>query len=149
MPVSIRIALAAVFLFLHANAASAEPGPEELRHQVMETERAFEQTMADRDFEAFGSFLDREAIFFSGSSALRGKEQVEAAWKAYFESPDAPFSWEPAVVEVLDSGTLALSSGPVRDPEGNCAGMYNSIWRLESPGRWKIIFDKGSSDCEE
>lgn len=26
---------------------------------------------------------------------------------------EAPFSWEPAQVEVLDSGTLALSSGPV------------------------------------
>jgi ketosteroid isomerase-like protein len=46
-------------------------------------------------------------------------------------------------VEVLDSGTLALSAGPVRDPKGQQIGTFNSIWRREADGSWKIIFDKG------
>jgi hypothetical protein len=47
------------------------------------------------------------------------------------------------VVQVLESGTLGISSGPVRDPAGNRVGTFNSVWRLEADGKWKIIFDKG------
>ena len=52
-------------------------------------------------------------------------------------------------MEVLDSGTLALSSGPVHDAGGKLVAEYNSIWRLEAQdGAWRIIFDKGSKACE-
>jgi len=99
--------------------------------------------MADRDHDAFTSFLSEEAIFFSGQTPIRGKEAVAAAWKPYFEGSQAPFSWEPEGVQVLDSGTLAISFGPVKDPEGSTVGTFNSIWRLEADGQWRIIFDKG------
>jgi hypothetical protein len=56
----------------------------------------------------------------------------------------APFSWEPDEVEPLPSGTLAHSSGPVRDASGKPVARFNSIWRLEAPGVWRVIFDKGS-----
>lgn len=64
---------------------------------------------------------------------------------------ETELAWEPAEVEVLDSGTLALSSGPVRDPAGKLIGTFTSIWRLEAPGRWRIVFDKGGEvcDCQE
>ena len=38
-------------------------------------------------------------------------------------------------------------SGPwrrVRDPDGKVIGRFNSIWRQEAPGRWRVVFDKGS-----
>jgi ketosteroid isomerase-like protein len=117
----------------------------ELQTQVRDTERAFARTMADRDHAAFSAFLADEAIFF-GRSVLRGKQAVAQGWKPYFDSPQAPFSWEPEIVEVLDSGTLALSSGPVRDPSGKVIGTFNSIWRREADGRWRVVFDKG---CEK
>jgi hypothetical protein len=88
---------------------------ERLTQQVEDTERAFAKTMADRDFDAFASFLAGETVFFSGKIPLRGKQRVAETWSAYFEGPDAPFSWEPELVAVLESGTLALSSGPVRN----------------------------------
>ena len=121
----------------------------QLRQQVMDTERAFAKAMADRDHQAFTAFLSKEAVFVSGNMVLRGREQVTDGWKPFFESPDAPFSWEPKTVEVLESGTLALSSGPVHDAGGKLVAEYNSIWRLEAPeGTWRIIFDKGSKACE-
>ena len=119
-----------------------------LRRQVEETERAFAKTMADRDFAAFTSFLSGEVAFLSGPSPLRGKQQVADAWKRYFEKPDAPFSWEPETIEVLESGALALSSGPVHDAAGKLIGTFTSIWRLEAPGTWRIIFDWGNEVCE-
>ena len=121
--------------------ASAETHAE-LAAQVRAAETAFAKTMADRDHAAFSSFLADEAIFF-GQGALRGKAAIAAGWKTYFEGPAAPFSWEPVTVEVLDSGTLALSSGPVRDPQGQQIGTFSSIWRREADGKWRVVFDKG------
>lgn len=141
--------LACMMIFAACTAAAGEPGQEQLRQQVEDTERAFAQTMADRDFEAFTSFLSAETIFFSGETVLRGSGQVSEAWKPYFEQAAAPFSWEPETVEVLDSGGLALSSGPVRDPGGTLVGTFTSIWRLDKSGEWKIIFDKGNKACSE
>jgi len=115
----------------------------DLQARVRATEIAFAKSMADRDHKAFTSFLSDETIFFADLVPLRGKQAVSDAWAPFFEGPQAPFSWEPEVVEVLDSGTLAISSGPVKDPEGNRVGTFNSVWRLEASGEWKIIFDKG------
>jgi len=50
-------------------------------------------------------------------------------------------------VEVLESGTLAMSSGPVRDPSGKRTGTFNSVWRRESDGKWKIVLDNGCPAC--
>lgn len=129
-----------------ANAQSASPA--DLKRQVMETERAFAKTMADRNHAAFVSFLASETVFFSGPQPLRGKDQVAQWWKRFYESKEAPFSWEPGDVEVLDSGNLALSSGPVRDPSGKIVSTFTSIWRQEAPGTWRIIFDKGNKVCD-
>lgn len=139
-----------VILLLPVLAALAGPAAathEELAAQVRAAETAFARSMADRDHAAFVSHLSEEAVFFSGR-VLRGKAAVASDWKRFYEGPKAPFSWEPEHVQVLDSGTLALSSGPVRDPGGKRVGTFNSIWRLESDGRWKIVFDNGCPPCD-
>ncbi|MBI2841432.1 MAG: nuclear transport factor 2 family protein [Acidobacteria bacterium] len=139
---------AIVALALLPSLAPAQDNLADLQRQVIETERAFAKTMADRDHEAFASFLSPETIFFGQKSTMRGQQQVAEAWKRWYDGPDAPFSWQPESVEVLDSGTLALSSGPVYDPEGKRIGTFNSIWRRESDGKWRIIFDRGCPPCE-
>jgi ketosteroid isomerase-like protein len=121
--------------------------PATLRQQVMDTERAFARTMADRDAAAIATFLADETIFFAGETPIRGAAAVIEGWSGFFEGPTPPFSWEPDAVHVLDSGTLAMSTGPVYDPNGNLISRFNSIWRQESPGRWRIVFDKGSPIC--
>jgi ketosteroid isomerase-like protein len=143
---------AVLALGLVAGCASTAPQPQavdkaELQRQVMATERAFAKTMADRDHAAFTSFVSQEAVFFGSSRVLHGKQEVADAWKKLYEAPAAPFSWEPAQVEVLDSGTLALSTGPVYDPQGKRIAVFSSIWRQEAPGVWRIVFDKGSEVC--
>ncbi len=111
--------------------------------KVWATELAFARTMADRDLDAFAAHVSEEAVFFAGTTAMRGRREVVRAWAAYFSAPDAPFSWAPDQVEVLASGGLALSTGPVRDPSGRVVARFQSIWRLEAPGRWRVVFDKG------
>jgi ketosteroid isomerase-like protein len=149
MSYSSKILLACLSLFMTAASHAQEAEQAQLSQQVADTERAFARSMAERDHEAFKSFLDEETVFFSGEAPLRGSAQVAAAWKAFYEGEQPPFSWEPKTVEVLDSGTLALSSGPVHDPEGNRIATFTSIWRLDESGQWKIIFDKGNRACPD
>jgi len=55
-------------------------------------------------------------------------------------------------VEVLEDGTLALSRGPyrlvARDEDGNETehwGTFNSVWRLNADGQWRVVFDAGGA----
>jgi ketosteroid isomerase-like protein len=114
--------------------------------QVVASERAFAQTMADRNFKAFQVFLSSEAIFFTGSAVEHGPEAIAATWKPYFNGAKAPFSWVPDNVQVLNSGKLALSTGPVY-VDGKEVARFNSVWRLEGTNTWRIVFDKGEAVC--
>ena len=125
--------------------ASAEP-VEAIAAKVRAREVAFAKSMADRDHAAFATFVSDEAVFV-GRTALRGRHAVAEGWKAYFEGAKAPFSWQPERVEVVSSGTLALSTGPVFDPDGKRTGTYNSTWRLERDGEWRIVLDNGCPPC--
>jgi len=117
--------------------------PATLTRQVFVAESSFAASMARRDLKAFAAHVSPEAVFFSDTAALRGKVAVVEGWRKFFAGPDAPFSWRPETIEVLSSGTLALSSGPVHDPSGKQVGSFTSIWRRDADGRWRIIFDKG------
>lgn len=129
-------------------AVTPTPDAATVATQVADIERAFARTMADRDLAAFESFLSDETVFLSGSSTLRGKQAVIEAWSRYYEGEVAPFSWRPETVEVLDSGRLALSTGPVHAPDGTRVATYTSIWRREQAGVWRIVFDRGTAFCD-
>ena len=148
MKILLAAAIAAATLATSATpSAIAAPTSEELRQQVADAEKAFAATMAKRDFAAFSTFISEEAVFWSGPKPLHGKEAITAWWKRFFEKPEAPFSWEPDNVEVVASGTLAHTTGPVYDPKGKVFSRFNSVWRQEAPGRWRVVFDKGQEVC--
>jgi len=134
------VALVVSAWFPAGPAAAGDQAPDD---DLGAVEKAFAATMADRDLEAFSSFLDDEVVFFTGPTELRGRQAVIDAWAPFFEGEAPPFSWRPEVVSVLDSGSLGLTSGPVDDPEGNRVGSFNSIWRKNKDGDWKIVFDRG------
>ena len=141
-------AIALLFALVAAAAPVAAATPADLAEEVRAAETAFAASMAARDLEAFTAHLAEEALFFAGPNVLRGRAAVVAGWKPFFEGEKAPFSWAPESVEVLDSGTLGISSGPVLDPSGKRVGTFNSIWRREPDGRWQVLFDKGCPPCD-
>lgn len=118
-----------------------------LTEQVRATEIAFAKTLADRDVKAFRAMIAPDVIWLAGQT-LRGPDQVVTNWQKFFDAPQPPFSWAPELVEVQAGGKLALSTGPVLDPAGKRVGTFTSIWRRESTGEWKIIFDRGCPVCD-
>lgn len=150
-----RAVPAVLLLMMLAAVLPAAPPPaqqqqeqQDLEAKVRQTEAAFAKSMADRDHRAFVSFLANDAIFLAGGGrALRGAGAVAEGWKRYFNGPQAPFSWAPETVVVTAGGSLALSTGPVRDPAGKRVGTFNSAWRREKNGSWKIVLDNGCPPC--
>ena len=141
--------LAGLILFVFVSVSAGAADHPAVAEQVRSAEQAFATTMADGDYAAFRDHIADEAVFFDGEKAIRGKAAVVEAWKAFFErTGPAPFSWAPENVEVLDSGTLAHSSGPVFDSQGKRFGTFNSIWRRDADGVWRVVFDKGCDVCD-
>ncbi|HEX4050619.1 MAG TPA: nuclear transport factor 2 family protein [Steroidobacteraceae bacterium] len=126
--------------------AQARAALQKATTQVISAERAFATTMTQRNFKAFLTFLSPDAIFFSGSSVERGPAQIAEQWAPYFRGQRAPFAWQPDDVQVLSDGKLALSTGPLLQG-GRVVGRFNSVWRLEAPGVWHVILDKGEEVC--
>jgi len=123
--------------------------PEGAAGEVWRNEVAFAKTMADRDHAAFATYVAEDAVFLTGGGVLRGREQVAQGWKRLYEGPNAPFSWQPHTVLVLDSGGLAFSRGPVRNPDGKIRGTFASVWRKDPDGRWRVVLDRGCSASQK
>jgi len=148
----VRIAVMLGALTVGACALVPPPAPDAselalLTIQVRAAEAAFAQTMAKRNFIAFQTFVADDAVFISDGTPLRGKAQVSAHWQQYFDGAVAPFSWQPEIVEVLASGTLAYSTGPVYAVDGRVVARFASTWRREPDGRWRVVLDNGFAVC--
>jgi ketosteroid isomerase-like protein len=128
--------------------ARAETPKRDPHDAVFDAESLFAYSMEVRDYKMFQTFIAEDAIFFGGRGTLRGKAAILAGWKPFFAGAKAPFSWRPQTVEVLQTGTLAHSSGPVTMANGKPLGTFNSVWRLEADGQWRVVFDKGCDVCD-
>ena len=74
-------------------------------------------------------------------------EEVARAAQDLATRPDAA-GVAAAFLEVVQrwaAPSAVLSA--VRDPQGRRTGTFNSIWRLEGDGKWRIIFDNGCPPC--
>lgn len=136
-------------IILLATSVDASPADE-----VRCREIGFSLAAEARDGERFVSFVDQDARFV-GVNVSRGPDEIGAAWAVFFD-PDGPeIKWRPQYVEVLEDGALALSRGPyrliTRDDQGKESehwGTFNSVWRLNSDGVWRVVFDAGSDATE-
>ena len=116
-------------------------------------EIGFSISIEEKDIDRFRSFIDADARFI-GRDLLRGPAAIAEAW-AVFTTDDGPsIKWRPRFVEVLEDGRLALTRGPYRmitvDDAGKQTehwGTFNSVWRRQPDGGWKVVFDAGGESA--
>ena len=118
-------------------------------------EIGFSQSAENQDIDAFRSFIDADARFVGGS-VRQGVDEVAQAWSVFFTTDGPTIKWRPQIIQVLENGTLALSRGPYKsesvDADGNHVvnwGTFNSVWRLNDDGQWRVVFDAGSPAASE
>jgi ketosteroid isomerase-like protein len=122
---------------------------EVVRHEVLCAEVRFSRAVENRDFGDFLASLDPEARFVTGQVS-RGPDEIGQGWAGFFKTDGPRIRWRPLIVEVVANGTLAISRGPYRmttiDENGDPVqvwGTFNSTWRLNAQGEWKVLFDAG------
>jgi len=126
----------------------------DLADDVRCREIGFSKSVETLDAERFSSFIDADARFV-GNSVLHGPVTITEAWGVFLTDGGPTIKWRPRFVEVLQDGTLALTRGPyqmiTRDDQGvetEHWGTFNSVWRLNDDGQWRIVFDVGSDAAE-
>jgi ketosteroid isomerase-like protein len=149
--------LAPVLLFVSILPAIAAPPPESesLVESVRAAETAFAAAARARDREAFASFIAEDAIFLD-AVAHNGRPAILEAWAPFFAEGGPKVEWAPELVEVQQGGALGVTRGSFsvthRGSGGETvvsSGTFNSIWRREPDGSWKIIFDIGCPPCAD
>ena len=98
--------------------------------------------MADRDFAAFGRYVAEDCVFFSGSTALRGRDAVLAAWKPFFDGAQRRSRGSPIRSRCSTRASSRCRRGSSKT-RGAVTARFNSIWRRQADGRWLVVFDKG------
>lgn len=126
----------------------------DLQNDLRCREIAFSQSVENKNLELFKSFIDSDARF-AGKSVLKGPNEIASAWQLFFSDDGPAIMWRPKFVEILEDGTLALTRGPYRmnttDTDGNAVeqwGTFNSVWRKNADGKWRVVFDAGSDARE-
>jgi len=126
----------------------------DLTQDVRCREIRFSVSAETRDPEAFVSFIDSDARFVV-SSVTQGPAAIAESWSGFFSDDGPSIKWRPQFVEVLEDGTLALTRGPYRmiteNENGEKTerwGTFNSVWRLQPDGEWKVVFDAGNAAAE-
>ena len=145
-----RHGLAACFALLAGACATvqdARPGIDAARESLAASERAFARHSVEHGMRAaFLEYFADDGINFSpgpGNTRERFHARPEAI---------EPFvlDWHPAIAAVARAGDLGFTTGPyaiigragaVRDP---AHGVFFSVWRRQSDGRWRVIVDGGA-----
>lgn len=138
------------FMTIPALLALVVPALADLTDEVRCREVAFSKSVEEQDRNRFASFIDPDARFV-GSKVDRGRAAIADAWAVFFSGSLPSIEWRPQIIEVLETGQLALSRGPYRilemDEQGQVReawGTFNSVWRLNADGEWLVVFDAGS-----
>jgi ketosteroid isomerase-like protein len=112
---------------------------------LIEQERAFAKTSGEKGMrDAFLEFLADESLLFTPGPT---------PGKLYYKNrPAMPMKldWAPEFADVSAGGDLGYTSGPYEmrrtptDPPTSF-GHFNSLWRLQKDGQWKVEVDLGIS----
>ncbi len=137
-------------LFVYMSWAFMSAAFADLTEDVRCREIAFSQSVEAQDLAMFESFIDDDARFV-GNAVSKGPAAIVDAWSVFFTGKSPQIKWRPQFVEVLEDGKLALTRGPYRmvttDEDGKKTsqwGTFNSVWRLQADGEWRVVFDAGS-----
>src|SRR3954471_9936406 len=121
--------------------------------EIVKADADFARAVADKDRQTFLSFVAETTTFNGGSaSELRGRDAVMKEWEEFF-APEGPrLTWQPIKGEVILSGDVGYTTGrsvlrvKAKDgTESERLGVYLTVWRKQPDGRWRVVFDTGST----
>ncbi len=135
-------------LILFMGSCSRPVDLEAAKKEIMDTEKAFEQMVADSGMaEAFAFFATEDAVILRGNDSLiYGKEGIRNYYEKHAR-PGVTVTWTPDFVEISGCGTLGYTYGKYvysrRDTAGKVTenrGIFHTVWKKKD-GVWRYAWD--------
>ncbi len=121
--------------------------------ELMEADRAFDQSTAARGVEGWVSSFAEDGIMVSSRGLVVGHDSIRAVMTPVFADSTFTLRWEPDHAEVAASGELGYTLGRYesrRVGEGGAVvtrtGSYLTVWRRGEDGEWRVVVDIGNPD---
>lgn len=103
--------------------------------------------------KSVGFFDDDGSMLPPNAPTATGKDALTKVIGSAFAFPDYKLGWHANKVGVARSGELGYTSGTYdfsfKDAAGKTIsdkGKYLTVWKKESDGSWKVLFDTFNSD---
>ena len=129
--------------------AQSKPDLKAAQAAIMKADEDFNQSVASRNREKFLSLIADQVTFAGGSAReLKGKDAIWKAWSTFFDPKGPTLTWHPSKADMLAGGDVGYTTGfsERRAPNGAVnKGNYLTVWKKQTDGSWKAIFDTGSS----
>lgn len=138
-----------VLSFLVVLSCNQPPNIEEIKSEIMQTEKAFEKMTLDSGIpEAFYFYADENAVIKRGNdSIISGKLAI----KNYYQKQNlqhATVQWAPDFIDVSVHGDMAYSYGKylwrikLNDSTNtHFEGVYLTVWKRQKDNSWKYVWD--------
>lgn len=142
-------------LFLVVVSCQSRPDPEAARLSLMEADRAFARSVAERRLEAWVEAFDTTGIQMRPNVPFTpGHGEIRRLMTPAFADTSWHLSWEPRLAFVSASADLGYTLGTYRSvrrdstgQEHSGTGKYVTIWRRQADSQWKVVFDGGNPDA--
>jgi ketosteroid isomerase-like protein len=150
------LGLSCVLLFLGCDSTVKQPGSTGAADEaaVRQTDENWSKAAQSKKVDDWVAFYSDDAVLLPpNDKKASGKENYRKVIADLLALPGLALSWEPAKVEVAQSGDLAYTQGSYQltttDAEGKPAtdrGKTLEIWKKQADGAWKCVADMWSSD---
>ena len=120
---------------------------EQLKHKVMETDKAMSDMAVQEGFlKAIHFYADDNIVKLNdGEYPIVGKKHYEE----YYGDRTGPKSitWEPLYADVAESGELGYTWGNWKfaGKDTTIYGNYFTVWKKQKDGSWKVALDGGNT----
>lgn len=117
------------------------------------TDIAWSAAAGTKNADAVAGFMTADGATLPPNEPIaKGMESVKKGWAGILSLKDVEISWQPATVQVAESGEIGYTSGTYKlsftNPKGtkvNDTGKYLEVWK-KVDGKWKCYLDMYNSD---
>lgn len=121
-------------------------------NMLMELDREFAAITQKEGVDGWVKYFAEDGVMApSKGDIIKGKEAIRKAMSTSFGTNGYSLMWEPEYAEVSEDGSLGYTYGRYLrtslDEAGNAVsgtGRYNSIWKRQIDGNYRIVLDIGN-----
>ena len=150
------LGLSCVLLFLGCDSTVKQPASTRAADEaaVRQTDENWSKAAQSKKVDDWVAFYSDDAVLLPPNDRkASGKENNRKVIADLLALPGLALSWEPAKVEVAQSGDLAYTQGSYQltttDAKGKPStdrGKTLEVWKKQADGTWKCVADMWSSD---